>query len=131
RAEQHAQTQTARYDGTQERFIKGNQEDKTEVNHHHGDGERDRDTPSRGGAGLEGGRRHRGSEDTRSPADFHALKQQSNARTGNRSWRCSVETERLLFLGSFVGRARAGRTDEQLLAVRERDVAPVGPIRTV
>src|SRR6185503_4742715 len=58
----------------------------------------------------------------------------SNSKTTprpGRSWRCSVETERLLLLGSFVGRARAGRTDEQLLAVRERDVAPVGPIRTV
>src|SRR6186997_2393545 len=36
-----------------------------------------------------------------------------------------------LLLGTFVRRARAGRPDEQLLAIRERDVAAIGTIRTI
>src|SRR6187200_331740 len=50
-----------------------------------------------------------------------------------RSRRCFVGNlkRRLLLVGSFVRRARAGRTDEELLAVGERDVATVRSIGAV
>src|SRR6185503_6345612 len=42
-----------------------------------------------------------------------------------------ASTTCVLLLGTFVWSTGARRTDEQLLAIRERDVAAVGAIRTV